>query len=131
MLKLDSDGAVVWTETYDSGEGDDTAVKVRTTLDGGFIVAGYAPPGLYVVRVDKDGNELGALVHPIEHVYGTHQILQTFIEDLHVVSEGVYLLVGYKQTQDFDEGGPPSDIYVLKLAEGESANHNVPRTTAE
>ncbi len=61
VLKLDSGGNVTWQKTY-GGEGQERAYSVQQTLDGGYIVAGYAASlgaGSYdcwVLKLDSDGN---------------------------------------------------------------------------
>ena len=41
VLKLDSDGNVIWQKRY-GGTGDDRAMSIQQTNDGGYIVGGFA-----------------------------------------------------------------------------------------
>ena len=50
--------------------------------------------------------------------HGEYFRLTTPIKDVRIVSEGVYVLVGYTELPEVAESGSPSDIYILKLAEG-------------
>ena len=45
VMKLDSDGNIVWQKAY-GGLADDLAHSIRQTIDGGFIVAGRTASGL-------------------------------------------------------------------------------------
>lgn len=66
-VALDADGAVKWSRRY-SGEGDQEGCSVATTLDGGYVIAGYTDGGnagtLYplVIKVDRHGNAVWARV---------------------------------------------------------------------
>jgi len=63
LIKLDSNGNELWSKTY-GGEYDDSAMNVKQTSDGGYIVVGYYSEAgdvspianFYVLRTDYDGN---------------------------------------------------------------------------
>ncbi len=64
VLKLDTDGNVIWQKTY-GGTGDDGAQSVQQTADGGYIVAGATALAggigatgdkFWVLKLDADGN---------------------------------------------------------------------------
>ena len=54
LLKLDQDGAFEWQKTY-GGSGAESASSVQQTSDGGYIVAGTADSGFWVLRLLPDG----------------------------------------------------------------------------
>ncbi|MCW3121802.1 MAG: secretion protein [Flavipsychrobacter sp.] len=51
VLKLDKAGAIVWQKTY-GGSGNEYAMSIDTTLDGGYIVAGWT--------TSNDGDVIGS-----------------------------------------------------------------------
>jgi len=65
VVKLSSSGTIQWQKTY-GGPNDDVASCIRTTSDGGYIVAGYkslAPPTMvgdqrdyWIIKLDSSGN---------------------------------------------------------------------------
>jgi predicted secreted protein len=60
VLKLDSNGNVLWQKTY-GGEMKDEAHSIQQTSDGGYIVAGAtesfgAGEGFLVLKLDSSGN---------------------------------------------------------------------------
>lgn len=60
VLKLDSQGSIVWQKTY-GGESEDFASSIQQTPDGGYIVAGSTESfgagkgDLWVLKLDSDG----------------------------------------------------------------------------
>ena len=62
LVRTDLEGEELWSRTFDS-PGQDEGRSVRTTSDGGFIVAGSTSldgddPNVLVVRYDQAGNEV-------------------------------------------------------------------------
>jgi hypothetical protein len=62
LVKTDFDGNVLWERTY-GGTGDDRALGITTTADGGFVLVGETRSfgagsrDGYLVKVDADGTE--------------------------------------------------------------------------
>ncbi len=62
LVKTDSNGDEQWHKTF-GGSGDDDAISVQQTSDGGFVVAGSTSSGdtgisnLYLVKTDSNGDE--------------------------------------------------------------------------
>ena len=63
LVKTDSNGDTLWTQTY-GGVGTDWAYSACQTTDGGYILAGYTAPDeysptwVYLVKTDQDGDTL-------------------------------------------------------------------------
>ena len=61
VIKLDSKGNKQWEKTY-GGKADDNARTITTTIDGGYIVAGWTESygagkgDFWILKLDKDGN---------------------------------------------------------------------------
>ena len=61
ILKLNSDGSLVWSKTF-GGTGYDEAYSIQQTTDGGYIVAGLTGSfgavwyDAYVLKLDSDGS---------------------------------------------------------------------------
>ena len=71
VLKLDSNGDIVWQKTY-GGTGDDIANAVQQTADGGYIFAGSTTSfgassagDAWVVKLDANGNIAGCAAESI------------------------------------------------------------------
>ncbi len=95
LVKTDSLGNVVWSQTY-GGTNDDEGNSVRQTIDGGYIIAGntqsYGSGGvdIYLIKTDSSGTKLW------DDTYGG-----TGIEDGQCVqqtSDGYYIIAGTKFT---------------------------------
>ncbi|MBT9130554.1 MAG: hypothetical protein DDT41_00840 [candidate division WS2 bacterium] len=108
LLKLDSQGGVIWEKTY-GGEGDDRAYSIQQTSDGGYIVAGYTWPlgggirtDIYLLKLDSQGKVIWEKTYGGKYDDVAHSIQQT--------QDGGYIVAGY--TSPLGSGG---DIYLLKL----------------
>ena len=55
ILKLDTDGNVIWQKSYGGSEFD-TATAIQETMDGGYIVAGKGSGDIWIAKLDIDGN---------------------------------------------------------------------------
>ncbi len=60
LLKVDDDGAVIWSKTY-GGLQDDEGASVRLTADGGFIICGTTNSfgrgsDIYLIKTDSLGD---------------------------------------------------------------------------
>jgi uncharacterized delta-60 repeat protein len=108
VVKLDSNGNVVWTKTIGGSNGD-VANSIVQSSDGGYVVAGetlsFGASGrdIYVVKLDSSGNIVWT-----KTIGGTNDdVANSIIQS----SDGGYVIAGY--TQSFGAGG--WDIYVVKL----------------
>ena len=102
LLKTNSDGNEVWSETYGS-TGFDTGQCVVETTDGEFMIAGTSAEDLYVLKTDAVGIETWSNTYGGPNVDEGKYIQQT--------SDGGFIIVG--STSSFGSGD--SDIYLLKL----------------
>ncbi len=109
VIKLDSNGHVVWTRTIGGASWDDYGFSIIQTTDGDYVIAGYTGSfgagweDVYVVKLDSMGNLLWArTIGGANHEQG-YSIIQA--------ADGSYVIAGY--TISFGQGG--SDVYVLKL----------------
>ena len=64
LVKTDANGNLKWQRTYAyASEGNDVALSVEPTNDGGFIVGGFTQSTVwdaYVIRIDAVGNPIWA-----------------------------------------------------------------------
>jgi len=66
ILKLNSDGSLEWQKTF-GGNGEDWAISIQQTKDGGYIVAGFTNSfgagdyDVYILKLDSNGE-----LHPFE-----------------------------------------------------------------
>jgi len=108
ILKLDSNGNLVWQKTF-GGSYSDGANSIQQTSDGGYIVAGWSFPysagweDVYILKLDSDGNLIWQKTFGGSNSDGAYYIQQT--------SDGGYIVAG--RTRSFGAGG--SDVYILKL----------------
>jgi arginine repressor len=108
VVKLDSNGNVVWTKTIGGSNGD-VANSIVQSSDGGYVVVGetlsFGASGrdIYVVKLDSSGN--------VEWTKTIGGSWDDFANSVIQSSDGGYVIAGY--TQSFGAGG--WDIYVVKL----------------
>ncbi|PHS68336.1 MAG: secretion protein [Flavobacterium sp.] len=120
IIKLDNTGILVW-ETNLGGSGDERAISIAQTTDGGYIVAGgsYSTDGdvggnnggfdYWIVKLDSAGtldweNNLG----------GSDSDVATFIQQ---TTDGGYIVAGGSYSADGDVSGNNGDIdyWIVKL----------------
>lgn len=69
IVKLNSNGSLQWSKTV-GGTGDEQALSVIKTTDGGFIAAGYSTSfgnggkDIFIVKFDSSGNTCGNTTAP-------------------------------------------------------------------
>jgi uncharacterized delta-60 repeat protein len=108
VVKLDSNGNVVWTKTI-GGSNSDVANSIVQSSDGGYVVAGetlsFGASGrdIYVVKLDSSGNIVWTKTIGGSWDDFANSVIQS--------SDGGYVIAGY--TQSF--GASWYDIYVVKL----------------
>ena len=116
VLKLDSNGNIVWQKTY-GGELGYYVRSIQQTNDGGYIMAGYTysfrqgPPDIWAVKLDNNGNivwqktYVGSFVEGYGASYGeAYSVKQT--------EDGGYIIAGKIWSSNPDNAW---DVLVLKL----------------
>jgi len=108
VLKLDSNGDVVWQKTYGGGL-DDKAYTVQQTSDGGYVIAGKSSlvipvlSDMWVLKLYSNGNIEWQKTYGGDGSNSANFIRQT--------SDGGYIVGG--ETSLFGAGN--ADVWVLKL----------------
>ena len=107
LLKLDASGNVVWQKAY-GDYGDDFALSIQPTSDGGYITAGYTPSygfgdELWLIKLDSSGDIVW------QKTYGGSQ--SDYGGSIQQTIDGGYIVAGV--TRSFGAGA--SDLWVLKL----------------
>jgi len=110
VLRLTADGTVLWAKTY-GGTGEDEAVSIQQTTDGGYVVAGETESfgagdwDLWILKLDAQG------AIQWEKTYGGSDWETSSADPIQQTSDGGYVVCGL--TASFGAGG--SDVWVLKL----------------
>jgi uncharacterized delta-60 repeat protein len=107
LIKTDSEGNMLWNQTYGSTNRDE-GHSVQVTSDGGYIIAGstqsFGAGGddIYLIKTDSEGNMLW------NQTYGGPD--DDGGSSVQVTSDGGYIIAGY--TYSFGAG--KSDVYLIK-----------------
>ncbi|MBU1920983.1 T9SS type A sorting domain-containing protein, partial [bacterium] len=114
IIRLASNGTIVWQRTYGGNESE-IAYSIQQTFDGGFVVAGYVgidpdrSVDIVIVRTDSDGNELWE-----QHYCGEHW---EDAKDVIIDSNGNILVCG--ETRSTENGDFQSFVMCVS-PEGDS-----------
>jgi hypothetical protein len=106
LLKTDSLGDTLWTQTYGK-EYYDEGWSVRSTLDGGYIITGELGlmdgSYLWIIRTDSLGN----VIWKKEYEQGgdSHGM------SVELTSDSCFVVTGYT----YNPGGSSTDIWLLKI----------------
>jgi hypothetical protein len=111
LVKLDSDGDLMWEGSY-GGDGWDYAEYVIQTRDGGYLVVGSSiidDPDedgnycdVYLLRIDGSGDPVWEGIHG----YGDYDYASSVVQ----IDDGGFLVIG--QTRERDED---TDAYLLRV----------------
>ena len=107
MIKTDSSGDIIWTQTY-GGLSDDVGRSVQETSDGGYIIAGWTRSfgdvtvDVYLIKTDSSGDTLWTQTYGGSNIETGYSVQET--------SDGGYIIAGY--TNSFGAGD--SDVYLIK-----------------
>lgn len=108
LMKLDSQGEILWSKTY-GGKKVDSGIKIKRTSDNNYIIIGNTTSfdakrrDFYLLKLDQEGNVIWS------HTYGGE--LNEFGLDVVETKNGGFVLVG--ETNSFDV--KDHDIYVVKV----------------
>ncbi|HDH97834.1 MAG TPA: hypothetical protein ENF70_01700 [Deltaproteobacteria bacterium] len=122
LLKLNSEGAIIWQKTYGETQTDDEgyeyfekAYSVEQTADGGYVVAGSKSSktncagsrgihdDIWILKLNSDGSIAWQKSYGGDCGEKAYSIVQT--------SDGGYAMAGY--TDSFGAGG--ADAFILKI----------------
>jgi uncharacterized delta-60 repeat protein len=110
LLKLAADGSVQWQKAY-GGPGDDEAVGIEQTTDGGYIMAGETNSygagdwDVWILKLAADGAVLW------QKTYGGTNLETSSADPIQQTADGGYIVTGL--TRSFGAGG--NDVLVFKL----------------
>jgi len=108
LMKTDSEGFTQWTKTFGEEDGYESAMSVKQTTDGGYILGGwtesYGPNDrdFYLIKTDASGDTIWTKVYGDSPLQQAHSVQQT--EDGGYVLAGWILSTGYSRI----------DFYVVK-----------------
>jgi len=125
--KLDKNGNILWRQLF-GGAGNESAASIRSTADGGLIIAGttnsndqdvhglHGGSDMWVVKVDAAGN-----IQWQKCLGGT---ANETASDLEITDDGGYLIAGKTASQDGDvtgnhataASGATSDAWIVRLS---------------
>ncbi|HYV93478.1 MAG TPA: T9SS type A sorting domain-containing protein [Chitinophagales bacterium] len=123
VLKLDAAGNLVWQKSL-GGSGNDYAIAIQQTTDGGFVVAGYSDSndgdvsvnqgGLdyWIVKLDTAGNLIWQ-----KSLGGSDIDLSNYVQQ---TSDGGFIVAGSSLSNDGDVSGNHGgliygDYWIVKL----------------
>lgn len=107
LVKTDANGNAEWNQTY-GGKGDECALSIVQTSDGGYALAGYTTSygagnmDFWLVKTDSSGNAQWNMTYGGPNDDYARTVIQT--------SDGGYLIGGY--TESFGAGG--LDAWLVK-----------------
>lgn len=107
LVKTDASGNMLWNQTY-GGAGNDGALSLIATSDGGYAMAGFTDSfaavsgDFWLVKTDASGNELWNQTYGGTADEWAHSLIET--------SDGGYALIGV--TNSFGAGG--LDFWLVK-----------------
>ncbi|MDD3044021.1 MAG: T9SS type A sorting domain-containing protein [Candidatus Delongbacteria bacterium] len=141
LIKTDSEGNELWTQTY-GGEGDDRIYSVQQTTDGGYVLAGYTDSSgaggkdMWIIKTDENGTEIESPFipqstelfqnypnpfNPVTTIsYALSQAGQAELSVFNLNGQLVSSLVNGKQEKgshkvEFDAGDLTSGLYIYTL----------------
>lgn len=106
LIRTDSTGSVLWSNTYGSF-GYDGGISIQPTTDGGFIITGYTsfgggPVDAYLIKINPTGGMLWT-----KNFGGANEEWVNFGQQ---TTDGGYIIGGYTETF----GAGSYDIYLIK-----------------
>jgi hypothetical protein len=96
VIRLDSNGAIVWSKTY-GGNSADVCHRIRPTFNGGYILSGFTSSfgvfwqDAYVVKIDSVGNVQWSRIFGQTYFDAAEDAIQT--------QDSGYIVAGYYAPQ--------------------------------
>lgn len=120
IVKIDFVGNIVWQKSF-GGTGDDYPYSIETTVDGGYVIAGYSNStdgdaignhgnnDAWIIKLDTAGNLLWQKTFG-----GTDDDRMNCIK---TATDGGYILTGYTASNNGDASGNNGlrDVWILKI----------------
>ena len=107
VLKIDSNGSVVWEKSY-GDSGTQSSPSIQQTSDGGYILGGTTStndsPAALILKLNEDGEVTWQKKYTGDGPVAAFQIQQTF--------DSGYVVSGY--APNFIGALVPSDVWILK-----------------
>ena len=110
MIRTDGSGVVLWSKTYGSSTGYETANSVHQTGDGGFIAAGWTDGfgaggyDAYLVKTDANGDTLWTKTYG-----GTSALYGDAAYCVQLTNDGGFIIAG-----EYDDGSGLADMFLVK-----------------
>lgn len=105
LLKTDANGILQWQRTYANWtEGNDVALSVEPTNDGGFIVGGFTQSNVwasYVIRIDSAGEPVWERTYFVNY--------PNECDSVRPLADGTFVIAG-------SEASSEGDLFLAKLA---------------
>ena len=107
LIKTDTDGNMLWDQTYGGTGLSDKAESVQQTTDGGYIIAGftdsYGTDTAWLIKTDADGNMLW------DRTYGGGGFSDDYAESVQQTTDGGYIVAGYAGSNPGER-----DVWLIK-----------------
>lgn len=110
VVKTDSAGNLLWSKTY-GGSGDEMAICLKNTSDGGFIISGQTESfgvgiyNVYIIKADVNGNALWSKTYGMNYFDYGGRIQET--------TDGGYIIV--TTTERLNASGFIRKPYLIKI----------------
>ncbi len=121
IMKVDSDGKILWQRIY-GGNGNDFAAKIIQTLDGGFIIVGNSASNDGIFSTNKGGYDVWILkldslgMFQWQKTYGGTDLdeARSIVQDKK--GEFLFIVNTLSKTDDFNENMGQGDVWIVKIS---------------
>jgi hypothetical protein len=112
LIKIDSEGNEIWSQTFGDMKGDERGYSVQGTIDGGYIVAGMSwpleqeNPDFYLLKTDSEGNEFWSTSYTGPDGHWSWDWGRSVME----TGDGGYIIIG----ETYSEADRNQDVLLVK-----------------